>query len=139
MDEKTLIYEFGQFQMDLAQRILLRHGEPVNLTPKGFDLLLFLVQNSGRVLEKDEFMKALWPESFVEEGNLSQNIFVLRKVLGDDQNGHCFIQTVPRRGYKFVASVKQSDVDTPGNGFLLPENSFLSPNYWKRHTPFRSL
>src|SRR5437879_4973557 len=105
-----LIYEFSEFQISPERRLLVRNGVPVPLTPKGYDTLLFLVQNRGRVLEKEEFMGSLWPESFVEDGNLSQNIFVLRKILGDDQNGTSFIQTIPRRGYKFVASVKEIDI-----------------------------
>jgi WD40 repeat protein/DNA-binding winged helix-turn-helix (wHTH) protein len=129
------LYEFSGFRLDPAQRILVRDGEPVVLARKAFETLLFLVQNSGRVLEKDELMQALWPESFVEEGNLSQNIFVLRKILGDDRNGHSFIQTVPRRGYKFVATVTQLDVASlPG-----VSGSLLSANYWNRHSPFRGL
>lgn len=124
-----MLYEFFEFRLDPGQRILIRHGEQVTLTPKVFDTLVFLVQNSGRVLEKDELMKALWPESFVEEGNLSQNIFVLRKILGDDQNGHSFIQTIPRRGYKFVASVKELEIS----------ESSLPAGYWKQNSPFRGL
>src|SRR5437016_11379017 len=100
MSEKTgPFYEFAGFRLDVAQRMLTRHGEPLALTPKAFETLLFLVQNSGQILEKDELMKMLWPDSFVEEGNLSQNIFILRKILGDDRNGNSFIQTIPRRGY----------------------------------------
>src|SRR5437764_2016751 len=106
-NEKVLICEFGEFRINLAERTLTRHGEPLTITPKAYALLLYLVQNRGRVVEKDELMKAVWSESFVEESNLSQNIFVLRRILGDDQNGNCFIQTVPRRGYKFVAPVKE--------------------------------
>jgi DNA-binding winged helix-turn-helix (wHTH) protein len=89
MNGKTeSFYEFAGFRLDVAKRILIRQGEPVALAPKVFDTLLFLVQNSGRILEKDELMRSLWPDSFVEEGNLSQNIFVLRKILGNDQNGN---------------------------------------------------
>src|SRR5436305_12601949 len=108
-NEKVLIYEFDEFRINLAQRTLTRHGEPLTVTPKAYDVLLFLVQNRGRVLEKDELMKALWPESFVEEGNLSHNIFVLRKILGDNQNGNCLIQHIPRMRNRFVATVKQLD------------------------------
>jgi WD40 repeat protein/DNA-binding winged helix-turn-helix (wHTH) protein len=131
--QTQVLYEFSGFRLDPGQRILWRNGEPVTLTPKGFDTLLFLVQNSGRILEKGELMKALWPESFVEEGNLSQNIFVLRKILGDDQNGNSFIKTIPRRGYKFVAPVKLLDIST------YPPQSSLPVNYWSQHTPFRGL
>src|SRR5260370_2192365 len=113
MDEKVdLVYEFGGFRLHLAQRILVRNGELMGLTPKGIDLLILLVQRRGRLLGKDELMNALWPGSFVEEGNLSQNIFILRKLLGDDRNGNSFIQTVPRQGYRFLASVQCADSAT---------------------------
>ncbi len=132
-------YEFAEFRLDLGQRALLRNEEPVTLTPKVFDTLLLLVQNNGRVLEKDEMMKTLWPESFVEEGNLSQNIFVLRKILGDDRNGHSFIQTIPRRGYKFVAPVRQVDALAAENGLNGTAESRAALEYWGRHSPFRGL
>lgn len=133
-DQTQVFYEFSGFRLDPVQRILIRDGEFVALTPKGFDTLLFLVQNSGRVLEKDELMKALWPESFVEESNLSQNIFLLRKLLGDDRNGTCFIQTIPRRGYRFVAAVTISQAAASAPALELPAD-----DYWSQHTPFRSL
>ena len=98
------IYEFGLFRLEPAERKLLRSGEAVALTPKVFDMLVMLVRNSGHLLEKDELIRALWPDSFVEEGNLSNNIFVLRKALGSD---HEYVETVPRRGYRFVGAVRQ--------------------------------
>jgi DNA-binding winged helix-turn-helix (wHTH) protein/TolB-like protein len=96
-------FEFGPFRVDPVERVLLREGEFVTLTPKLFDLLLLLLENSGRVVEKDRLMREVWPDTFVEEGNLTQNISVLRKALKDD--GHQYIQTVPRRGYRFVGHV----------------------------------
>ena len=131
-DQTPVLYEFSSFRLDPGQRILVRNGEQVPLTPKRFDTLLLLVQNAGRILDKEELMKAVWPESFVEEGNLSQNIFVLRKTLGSDRDGHSFIKTVPRRGYKFVAPVKRLDNSTHAM-------QFLSPDYWSQHSPFRGL
>jgi DNA-binding winged helix-turn-helix (wHTH) protein/Tol biopolymer transport system component len=101
-------YEFGSFRVDAEERQLLRDGEPQALTRKAFDTLLVLVRNSGRVLEKDEFMKQVWPDTFVEEANLANNISLLRKVLGESSRNP-FIQTVPGRGYRFVASVQASD------------------------------
>ncbi len=77
-----------------------------------FDLLKVLVQNNGRLLQKDELLKEVWPDSFVEEGNLNRNISILRKALGEDSSGKPYIETVPKRGYRFVASVKE----TAGNG-----------------------
>src|SRR5205085_5684476 len=106
--EQPRIYEFGRFRLDRAERTLRRGGEPVSLTPKVFGILLALVENSGRVVEKDELMRQVWPDSFVEEGNLTQNISLLRKALGETSDGKPFIETVARRGYRFAASVRQS-------------------------------
>src|SRR5579863_436627 len=100
------LYEFADFRLDPMRRMLMCKGELVTLSPKVFETLVFLVQNNSRVVEKDELMKALWPDSFVEEGNLVQNIFVLRKALSDDRNGNSVIKTIPRRGYKFVSPVR---------------------------------
>jgi TolB-like protein/DNA-binding winged helix-turn-helix (wHTH) protein/Tfp pilus assembly protein PilF len=97
-------YEFGPFRLDPAERKLLRGNEIVPLTPKAFDTLVILVRNSGHLLEKDELIGMLWPDTFVEEGSLSNNIFLLRKALGEDP---AFIETVPRRGYRFVGAVRQ--------------------------------
>jgi Tol biopolymer transport system component/DNA-binding winged helix-turn-helix (wHTH) protein len=101
------IYEFGPFRLDAAEHLLLRDGEAVPLTPKAFDLLLSLVEHHGHLLEKDELMKKVWPDTFVEEANLSSNISIIRKVLGDGENGQKFIETVPKRGYRFVAGVRE--------------------------------
>jgi len=101
------LYEFGLFRLDAGERLLLRDGESVPLTPKSFDLLLALVEHHGRLLEKDELLKKVWPDTFVEETNLSYNISLIRKALGDGENGQKFIETVPRRGYRFVAGVRQ--------------------------------
>lgn len=140
MDEKVdLVYEFGGFRLHLTQRTLVRNGELVALTPKGIDLLILLVQSRGQLLEKDELMNALWPGTFVEEGNLSQNIFILRRLLGDDRNGNSFIQTVPRKGYRFVASVAEADAAALGNGLSGAAHFALLSDYWSRHSPFRSL
>src|SRR5258706_12426437 len=98
-------YEFGPFHVDTVKRFLLREGEVVPLTPKAFDLLLALVENRERVLEKSELMERLWPDSFVEETNLTQNISTLRKALGESPQQHQYLVTVPGRGYRFVADV----------------------------------
>ncbi len=100
-------YEFGDFRIDSVERVLLRADEPVPLTPKVFDLLLLLVENNGHVIEKEKLMNEIWPGTFVEEGNLTQNISVLRKVLSAGADGHEFIQTIPRRGYRFVGHVHE--------------------------------
>jgi Tol biopolymer transport system component/DNA-binding winged helix-turn-helix (wHTH) protein len=103
--EENNLYEFGPYRLDAQKRVLLRDGEVVPLAPKAIDLLVALVENSGHVLSKDELMKAVWPDSFVEEANISHHIFTLRKVLGEDKNGAKYIETIPRRGYRFVATV----------------------------------
>ena len=105
--ETLRLYEFGPFHLDPTERKLLRGNEIVALTPKAFDTLHLLVRNSGRVLEKDELISMLWPDTFVEEGSLSNHIFLLRKALGEDPG---FIETVPRRGYRFVGAVRQFPV-----------------------------
>ncbi len=134
-----LFYEFAGFRLDVSKRLLVRQGQPVDLAPKVFDTLLVFVQNAGRILGKDELMKALWPESHVEEGNLTQNIFVLRNTLGDDRSGNSLIQNIPRRGYRFVASVKVLTASAPETGAADPAQSSLIADYWNRHSPFRSL
>ncbi|MGB7922651.1 MAG: alpha/beta fold hydrolase [Pyrinomonadaceae bacterium] len=101
------LYGFGPFRIDPAERTLLCGERPVQLTPKVFDTLLALVENSGHVLGKNELMQMIWPDSFVEENNLAQNISVLRKVLGEGAEGLKYIETVPKRGYRFVASVEE--------------------------------
>jgi len=101
------IYEFGPFRLDTAERLLLRAGEAVPLTSKSFDLLLVLLEQPGHLLGKEVLIRAVWPDSFVEESNLADNIFRLRKALHDGENGQKFIETVPKRGYRFIAGVKE--------------------------------
>ena len=104
-------YRFGPFQLDVAERELRRDGEVIALTAKTFDLLLILVQGAGRTLTKSELMESLWPAAAVEESNLSQTIFLLRKALGENGDRSDYILTVPRRGYKFVGSVSRQYVN----------------------------
>ena len=92
------VHEFGPFRLEAAERLLLRAGQPVSLTPKSFDLLVYLVEHAGRLVTKQTLMSALWPDSFVEETNLTFTVSALRKALGDGQDGDQFIQTVPTRG-----------------------------------------
>src|SRR5262245_59529929 len=99
------IYEFGPYRLDAAERLLMRDGAVVPLQPKVFDLLLTLVERHGRLLEKDELMRVVWPDAIVEEANLANNISILRKTLSE--NGERFIETTPKRGYRFVAIVKE--------------------------------
>jgi len=105
--EDNQLYEFGPFRADGVRRLLLRDGHPVPLTSKAFDTLLVLILNRDRVLEKDELLKTIWPNSFVEEANLAQHVSALRKALGEIPGEHRYIATVPGRGYRFVADVRQ--------------------------------
>src|SRR2546427_2667728 len=99
-------YQFGPYSLEPNEGRLLRNGEPVPLTPKAFATLVVLVQRSGHLVEKNELMKLLWPDSFVEESNLNQHVWTLRKTLGENQAGHEYIETVPKRGYRFMAEVQ---------------------------------
>lgn len=100
-------YEFGQFRLLPAKRLLLRNGEAIPLTAKVFDLLQILVENSTALLERETLMTALWPHAIVEESNLTQSIFVLRRALGETRGGERYVMTVPGRGYQFVAGVRE--------------------------------
>src|SRR5262245_5619569 len=116
------IFEFGPFSIDTLNRQLLRDGELVPLKAKAIDTLLLLIESNGDVVEKDDLMQALWPDSFVEEANLTQNIYTLRKALGGD-----YIETIPRRGYRFTAHVKAC-----GNGadvIVIQEKTRTSVSY----------
>lgn len=105
------LYEFGPFRLNIRERLFLKDGESVLLAPKAFETLVALVQKKGRLVEKEELLKEVWPDSFVEESSLSQNIYMLRKILGNDDNGNRYIETVPRHGYRFVATVKEITVE----------------------------
>ena len=108
-ETQTQNYEFGDFRVDGSKRLLIKgDGEPVPLTPKVFDLLLYLVRHAGKLIEKDELMTEIWADTIVEENNLSQNISILRRALGEKRGENHFIATVPGHGYKFVADVKES-------------------------------
>jgi len=126
-------YEFGPFLLDATEQLLLRDGRPIALKPKLFDLLLILVENSGHVLDKNRLMSEVWPDTFVEESSLTVGIFALRKALGDGRNNHSYIETVPRRGYRFVANVSEAsngDVDS-----VAAKRARLSSNGEERFEP----
>src|SRR6266480_2056301 len=108
---ESSIYKFDAFCVDSGKRLLLRDDEIIALTPKVFETLLYLVNHSGKVLEKDELMSAIWPDTIVEENNLNKNISVLRQVVGENPGAHRFIVTVPGKGYKFVADVRTISVE----------------------------
>src|SRR5258706_15847949 len=105
--------EFGAFRLDLGKRRLLRAGDVVPLTPKAFDTLLALIENGGRIVEKDDLMEKVWPGVAVEENNLTQNISALRKALGETRDDPQYILTVPGRGYRFLASVAEKWDEKP--------------------------
>lgn len=105
-EQQNPLYEFGPFRLDPKKPGLWRNGEPVPLTHKAFETLIALVQHKGKLVEREDLMKAIWPDTFVEDGTLSFNVSVLRKVLGTDGRGEQYIQTVPRRGYRFIAEVR---------------------------------
>ena len=107
-------YRFGEFIVDTDQKVLLRQDKELPLTPKLFETLLILVENSGRIVQKEQFMERLWPHSFVEEANLTSNIQQLRKSLGDNARQPHYIETVTKRGYRFIAEVQR--VETISNG-----------------------
>ncbi|MGB0105294.1 MAG: tetratricopeptide repeat protein [Candidatus Sulfotelmatobacter sp.] len=110
------LYSFGPFVLDPGER-LLRHGSArMELPPRAFDTLLVLVENSGRLLEKDALMRTVWSDTVVEENNLTQVVYLVRKALRDGEDGARYIETVPKRGYRFVGEVRQFEAGSPGNG-----------------------
>ena len=107
------IYKFGSFSLDERERRLVCEGAHVPLTPKAFDTLLLLAQHAGHILGKQEMMERIWPGTFVEEATLAQNIFTLRRALGEDANNIRYIETIPRVGYRFRCGVEISDRGVP--------------------------
>ncbi|HSD47548.1 MAG TPA: transcriptional regulator, partial [Pyrinomonadaceae bacterium] len=103
---ENLTCEFGPYRLNLTERSLTRDGEVVALSPKATEILVRLVTNAGCLVEKDDLLRDVWPDTFVEESNLTQNIFILRRALGDERAEPKYIETVARRGYRFVASVR---------------------------------
>jgi len=101
-------YRFGRFRIEVDQCLLLREGKPFPLSAKAFDALLILVERNGQVVEKEELLESLWPHTAVEENNLTQVVSRLRRALGEDPHGRSYVETVPRRGYRFVGSVSRS-------------------------------
>ncbi|HZB44605.1 MAG TPA: winged helix-turn-helix domain-containing protein, partial [Pyrinomonadaceae bacterium] len=101
------LYDFDRFTLDASERVLLREGRPVRLTPKEFETLLALIRGAGRVMPKEELLREIWPDTFVGEATLAQNVFTLRKALGEPEGGGAFVETVPRRGYRFAVEVRE--------------------------------
>src|SRR5215475_15743350 len=106
------VYEFDRFRLDPQERILLREGQRLRLEPKDLEILLVLVENHGHTVGKEELLEKVWPGTFVEEGNLARHISVLRQVLGQGQSESQYIETIPKRGYRFVAPVRQVDLSS---------------------------
>src|SRR5215470_6897644 len=125
-------YEFGPFRLNATERLLQRGSEIVALTPKVLDTLLVLIENSGHIVEKTQLMEQLWPDSFVEESSLTQNISLLRKALSEGDTESNYIETIPKRGYRFVAQVSERHELTNCNPLLDLEDVFESE---KRYTP----
>jgi eukaryotic-like serine/threonine-protein kinase len=115
MEEKTQhLYGFGPFRLDPKECLLILDGTPVPLPPKAFEALLFLVENAGHLVDKDDLMRRLWPDTFVEDGNVAKHVSLLRKILSEATNGREYIETIPKRGYRFVAEI--SDLADQGAG-----------------------
>lgn len=114
------LYEFGDFRLDPAERLLFCLGKHVSLPPKAVDVLVLLVERRGHLVDKDTLLKELWPNTFVEEGNLTQNISVLRRILTEGRDGKELIETIPKRGYRFIATVKEIPAAPPQ---MLPDDT----------------
>ncbi len=134
---ETKRFEFNDFVLDSEERVLLKSGEPVSITPKALNLLQVLLENRGRIVERDELLKAVWHDSFVEDGNLAFTISLLRKALDDSTQDPRFVETVPRRGYRFIAEVKEVPDDITSANGRPPDpihadaiNKFSSRNRW---------
>lgn len=123
-NETSQFYEFGPFRADAQKRLLWRDGEVVPLTPKAFDILLALLERHGEVLSKEELMQAVWPETVVEENNLTRNISTLRKALGETPDEHRYVVTIPGSGYRFVAEVSATTIE---NGSLRAQVVSVEP------------
>src|SRR4029077_18729290 len=133
------VFAFGSFCFDPAKRLLLRSGTAVSITPKAIDTLQILIENRHRVVSKGELLRKLWPDTAVEEASLSQQIFLLRKVLGDDSSSPQSIATISRRGFRFVAEVVEGAEPDSGAVEPRPEQSTLRPRgrEWPRALRFR--
>jgi DNA-binding winged helix-turn-helix (wHTH) protein/Tol biopolymer transport system component len=130
------VYRFGPFRISLAERVLWRDGEIVPLTPKAFDTLVELARNAGTVIEKERLIRAVWPDTFVEEGNLAQNIFSLRKALGENPEGTQYIQTIPKRGYRLVVTaVEPAEPRTGWPAESPARRETGTPKRWRRMVP----
>src|SRR5215813_13822117 len=113
-------YEFGPFRLDPAEGVLLRDGRAISLTPKAFGVLRVIVEHHGHTVTKENLLKAVWPDTFVEEGNLAFHVSLVRKALGEAENGQGYIETVTKRGYRFIVPVKEVSDHLPISPNLEP-------------------
>src|SRR5580693_6913683 len=130
--DPKVVYEFGPFHMDPDKQVILREGELIAVTPKAFETLLVLVRRGREVVSKEELLKEVWPDSFVEEANLSQHIFKLRKALGDTLEGERYIITLPGRGYRFAVPVRTI---TEGGEVLIAQMHSRAQILIEEHAP----
>ena len=127
------LYEFGPFHLDVTERLLRRNGQEIILKPKTYEVLLVLVENSGHIVERETLMQKVWPNSFVEEANINTQISELRRILSEGGDNHQYIETIPRRGYRFKATVKEivEEVEnlTSARNLVPPYSKDLAPLY----------
>ncbi|MBS1810173.1 MAG: PD40 domain-containing protein [Acidobacteria bacterium] len=135
--QPTLCYEFGPFRLDTAQRILLRDGQHISLTPKAYETLFALVENSGRIMDKEYLLNRVWPDTFIEEMTLAKNISTLRKVLAEGNGIREYIETIPKRGYRFAAEVKA--VENESATLIREEQTFLQNGGEEENLALRSV
>jgi TolB-like protein/DNA-binding winged helix-turn-helix (wHTH) protein/Tfp pilus assembly protein PilF len=124
------LYEFGSFRLDPREHTLLRDGRPIPLRPKVFDMLLVLIENRGHLVDKEQLMNLVWQEQFVEEGNINKNISMLRRALGEGDDGQQFIETVPKRGYRFIGDVRKVTPDETPASQSVPAKAQVFSTRW---------
>jgi len=133
MNEPRLTYEFDSYRIDVANRLVFRHDEPLPLTPKAVEILVALIAQHGAIMSKSDLMKIVWPDTIVEDGNLAQNIYLLRKTLDEGSNGTRYVETVARRGYRFVGEVREIRNDGQQVEFTNPDRP---ANQLRTYAPF---
>src|SRR5436305_4284266 len=126
-EKERVLYEFDAFRVDPVRRVLLRDGEPVAVTPKAFSILVALMEKPGEVVEKSDLLERVWPGAFVTEANLTQNIFSLRKCLGERANENRYIVTVPGQGYSFAGELRRIERFSTSEMRILMEPAAAAP------------
>lgn len=126
-NQGSQVFDFGPFRLDVKERLFFKNNEPVQLMPKAFDILVVLVRNNGHLVDKGDLLKEVWPDSFVEEGNLTQNIYLLRQALGEETRHQCSVETVRGRGYRFVGNVREVFEIAPVSALIeIPQEKALA-------------